>query len=109
MSFVLALLLTTTVTGETPQRNTALAVQRIAMEAGQIIGAARHCRMDPVDIEDFYVAAEARINALADGPADRVRARIRLDNTATVKEARGPEDGCDAFRDVFNKRFTVLR
>lgn len=91
-----------------PQDNR-LAVQRIAHEAGEIIGKARHCQMDQVEIEEFYVAAQARINALSRGPEERVMARIQMANKASVDEAKGPDLGCDDFQLAYKKRFELLR
>ncbi|MGF1605416.1 MAG: hypothetical protein ACFB22_03685 [Rhodothalassiaceae bacterium] len=109
MNWALAILLVSASAAAAAERNTDIAIQRIAADAGEIIGMARHCQLDPVDIEDFYVAAEARINALSDGPEDRVMARIRLANTASIEEAKGPAEGCEAFKTAFKKRFQVLR
>lgn len=88
-----------------PTRN----VIELAQRAGMLIGHARNCGLDPVEIEEFYVAAQARINALSNNSNDRVMARIQLSNTASIQEANGPKEGCVAFQERFKTRFRMLR
>lgn len=84
-----------------------------AMEAaasmGRLLGLARHCTLDGDDIEDFLVAAEARINALSQTRADRVMARIELENTASLSEARGAQADCGAVAERVEKRLRARR
>ncbi|MBB4210776.1 hypothetical protein [Rhodothalassium salexigens] len=84
-----------------------------AMEAaaamGRLLGLARHCTLDADDIEDFLVAAEARINALSETRADRVMARIELENTASLSEARGARADCGAVAERLEERLRAQR
>lgn len=81
----------------------------LATDMGTVVGLARHCDFDPTLIEEYLVAAQARINETARSSTERIMARIQLENFASLGEAKGPEESCEAFRDEFDQRLRARR
>jgi len=82
---------------------------KIATQAGEIAGGGYYCKVDEDILDEFIIMAYARIASEAIDKVDRVVAQLEFSNNYSAWSARAPKEGCETFKDNFEKKFGDIK